>query len=425
MSVQRGAEITVTPEKAVAGGWMLARHEGQVVLVSGAIPGERVRARVNRVNRRVAEATVIELVERSIDRRSDESQACGGTVYAHIAYRRQLSLKAELVADAFARIAKIALDGPVPVMPSREAGYRMRARLHIRHGRLGFFREGTHELCDAASTGQLLGETVEALNGFQAALASSHVSSGACELAENVPADERAVVVETDAPIGGALPSIPGISGLARISHAAPELVCDYGSPFVVDRLSVASTSIVLTHHVRSFFQGNRWLLCDLAARVVGQIADDNPVDLYAGVGLFAVSLAAAGRRGIVAVEGDRSGAADLATNARPYGEAIGVKYASVEDYLSVRTDTFTGTVLLDPPRTGASTQTLSGVIRLKPARIVYVSCDVATLARDVRTCVDAGYRLEHIEAFDMFPNTAHVELLAVLVRDATFRRRA
>jgi len=418
MSLQPGAEITVVPEKAVAGGSMLARHERQVVLVRGGIPGERVTVRIDRVSRRVAEASVVDVLEPSGDRRADDIHGCGGAVYAHIAYARQLLLKSELVGDAFARIAKMTLEAPTPVMASRETGYRMRARLHIRDGRLGFFREGTHELCDAASTGQLLPETVESLNRLQSALTARTVTSGACELVENISADERSVLVETDSDIK-TLPPIPGISGLARASQTTSRVTSDHGVPFVVDRMEVASAPVVLTHHVRSFFQGNRWLLPGLAARVVQHVPDENPIDLYAGVGLFAVSLAAAGRRGIVAVEGDRSSAHDLRTNAEPHNGAIDVRFGSVEDYLGARREAISGTVLLDPPRTGVSLEALSGIIRFTPHRIVYVSCDAATLARDVRRCVDAGYRLDHIEAFDLFPNTAHVELLSVLSREA------
>ena len=110
---------------------MLARHEGQIVFVAGAIPGERVRARVERVSKQLAFAVTAEVLEASPDRRGiDIDWACGGSLYAHIAYPRQVQLKSELVADAFARIGKLALDRPVSVMASDEHGYRMRARLH-------------------------------------------------------------------------------------------------------------------------------------------------------------------------------------------------------------------------------------------------------------------------------------------------------
>ena len=138
-------------------------------------------------------------------------------------------------------------------------------------------------------------------------------------------------------------------------------------------------------------------------------------MDLYAGVGLFAVSLAAQNRGNIVAVEGDRSSARDLESNAAAHGTAIHVEHLSVENYLRGRGVQRPDTIVLDPPRTGLSHEAMSGVLALEASRVVYVSCDAATLARDVKRFAEVGYRLEHIEAFDLFPNTAHIETLAVL----------
>lgn len=422
MSLQPGSEVVLTAEKPVAGGRMLARHEGQVVFVAGAIPGERVRARVERVSRQLAYAETIDVCERSSDRRDGNVDwVCGGSHYAHIAYARQLSLKSELVADAFARIGKLTLPAAVEVMASPEHGYRMRARLHVQHGRIGFFREGTHELCDAGPTHQLLPETTEALARLAAVLGAQGANSVlSYEVSENIAADERVVLVEYDSS-GGAIQGVPhieGITGLAYGTHASSTPKAGYGSPYVTDRIDVSGVPVVLTHHVRSFFQGNRWLLPQLAGRVVSQVSAGRVVDLYAGVGLFAVSLAAAGRGEIVAVEGDRFGANDLEANAKPFGGAIAVAQAAVEAYLEDRSVRAPQTLVLDPPRTGLSREAMSGILALQAPRVVYVSCDLATLARDTKRLVEAGYRLDHIEAFDLFPNTAHVETLAVLVID-------
>lgn len=417
MPLRPNSNITLTIEKPVSGGRMLARHEGQVVLVAGAIPGERVRVRVERVTSQVAFAGTIDVVEPSTDRRAgDVDWACGGSLYAHIAYERQLTLKAEVVSDAFGRIAKMPLTRPVPVLASQEHGYRMRARLHAANGRLGFFREGTHELCDAGPTRQLLPETMAALERLRRALNSITVVS--CELAENAAGDERAVLVETDEPqnIPAAMDPVEGITGLVFADHLSNHMTVSYGSPFVTDRIPVGGQTVTLTHHVQSFFQGNRYLLPRLVDRVVQQVREGTVTDLYAGVGLFAVSLAATNRGPVVAVEGDRSSGRDLGTNAAGLGERIHVEQTSVEHYLKRRRQR-PDTVVLDPPRTGVSPEAISGLIGLAPPRVVYVSCDPATLARDVRRFSEAGYRLDHIEAFDLFPNTAHVETLAVLVR--------
>jgi tRNA/tmRNA/rRNA uracil-C5-methylase (TrmA/RlmC/RlmD family) len=144
-----GTVIELAIEKPAVGGRMVARHEGLVVLVHAAIPGERVRAVVERTGQGVAYATAMDVIEPSADRRTGILDwACGGNVYAHVAYPRQLALKAEVVADALGRIGKIALDAPVAVTPSPEDGYRMRARFHVRGRMLGYFREGTHGMCD-------------------------------------------------------------------------------------------------------------------------------------------------------------------------------------------------------------------------------------------------------------------------------------
>jgi 23S rRNA (uracil1939-C5)-methyltransferase len=198
-----GDVVDVTIERPAAGGRMIARHEGQVVLVSAAIPGERVRALVERVSQDVGYARTVELVEASADRRRGSADwACGGNVYAHVAYPRQLVIKGQVIADALARIGRVALDAPVPVTGSPEDGYRMRARFHVRGRTLGFFREGTHQLCDPTGTGQLLPETNELVREL-----AERVMSGALrgvteiELAENIPASERALHFELDRPV--------------------------------------------------------------------------------------------------------------------------------------------------------------------------------------------------------------------------------
>jgi tRNA/tmRNA/rRNA uracil-C5-methylase (TrmA/RlmC/RlmD family) len=418
MSLQLDTEITLTIEKPVAGGRMLARHDGQIVFVAGAIPGERVRARVERVSKQLAFASTMEILEQSADRRaSDSDWACGGSFYAHIVYDRQLRLKAEIVQDAFARIAKMPLPAHVPVLASREHGYRMRARLHVKDGRFGFFREGTHELCDPGPTHQLLPETIDALRRLQMTLQGTHVTS--CELSENEAATERAVLLELtpSAAVPTHIDTIDAISGLLFIDHEQGHVTAAYGSPYVTDCIVVAGADLRLTHHVQSFFQGNRYLLAELAARVLAQVPPGAVMDLYAGVGLFAVSLAARGDATVIAVEGDRSSARDLESNAEPFGAAVHVQNASVEHYLNRRDVQCPDTLLLDPPRTGISQEAMSALLGLKAPRVVYLSCDPPTLARDVKRFAEGGYRLDHIEAFDLFPNTAHVETLAVLTR--------
>jgi tRNA/tmRNA/rRNA uracil-C5-methylase (TrmA/RlmC/RlmD family) len=438
------SHLDLSVEKPAAGGRMVARHEGQIVLVAGAIPGERVHARVERASKGVIFATTVDVLSPSSDRRSFYGDLlCGGNVYAHITYARQLEIKAAVIADAFARIARVPLPtvrspesgarspgsevrspksevraGTVHVTGSEERGYRMRARLHVRDGRIGFYREGTHDLCDPAATGQLLPQTLEVLHRCETALRHERVTGvTSLELSENMPGDERALHFEIDRAVDlsrVADETGPGLTGLGYSGpfSGAPAVV--FGTPVVSDRVLVVTKvgehAMTLQRNVCAFFQGNRYLLPMLLSRVVSRVDAGPVIDLYAGVGLFGVALAACGRSGVTAVEGDRVSAQDLKANAAPYGSAIETVHQPVEGFLATRRASPDATLIVDPPRTGMSREALAGVVALGARAVVYVSCDMATLARDVRRLVDAGYVMEHVEGFDLFPNTAHVE---------------
>jgi 23S rRNA (uracil1939-C5)-methyltransferase len=118
-------------------------------------------------------------------------------------------------------------------------------------------------------------------------------------------------------------------------------------------------------------------------------------------------------------VEGDPISAHDLQENTRPYAERARARFASVEEFLQAMDGTGDATFIVDPPRTGFSKDAIGRIVRLKPNRMIYVSCDVATLARDSRILLDAGYALEGLTGFDLFPNTAHVETVCVFQRHA------
>lgn len=406
---------------------MIARHEGQVLLVAGGIPGERVAARVERVEKRLAFAVAGDVIESSPDRRAASfDPACGGCSYAHIASPRQRVLKGEIIADAFARIGRHPLPGPVAVAGSPESGYRMRARLHVQGRRAGFYLEGTHRLCDAAATAQMLPETTAAIAAALEALGEAADAVAAVEVIENVAGDERALHLEmrgAAAIPAASLAAAVAAGGLTGCSaRTETGAFSKSGDPAVGDPLPVLTggraASGVLRRQAVSFFQGNRHLLPALVGFVMDAVpAERQVLDLYAGVGLFAVSLAAAGREGIVAVEGDREGGADLLRNAAPWPAGIHARVAMVEDHLR-RDRSRPGTVIVDPPRVGLSRDVLDALPRLGAGRILYVSCDPPTMARDARHLLDAGYRLESVTGFDLFPNTPHVESVALFQGD-------
>jgi 23S rRNA (uracil1939-C5)-methyltransferase len=409
-------------EKPAAGGRMIARVDGQITLVAGAIPGERVRARIERIGKGVAFAETVDVDESSPDRRDAfPDPLCGGCLFSHIAYARQLEIKSEVIADAFARIAHVTLPAPVPVVRSPEEAYRMRARFHVRGSRVGFFREGSHTVCDPRLTRQLLGSTCDAVERLAAAIQSLAIATvREIEIAENVDASQRASSLDVAAAVDPrALERLAGTDGMTGLVTAFGS----YGNPYVSDRIVFEDgTAVALRRHVASFFQGNRHLLREFVAHVVGQVPSGSELlDLYAGVGLFSISAAAARGARATAVEGDRMAASDLAANATASGAAVMAVHQPVEDFVGgadARTlrSRSNGelTVIADPPRTGLSPAAADGLLRIRPARIIYVSCDVATLARDARKMVDAGYRIADADGFDLFPNTPHIETIVV-----------
>jgi 23S rRNA (uracil1939-C5)-methyltransferase len=418
-----GQEVELLVEKPAVGGRMIARHARQVVFVLGAIPGERVRARINRVERQLAFATVVDVLDASPDRRAPAGDPlCGGCLYAHVAYPRQLTIKSEVILDAFARLGQIVLPEPATIAGSPERGYRMRARLHVDKGRAGFYREGTHAFCDAAETGQLTRAGLEAVGSVVSSLTRAGVNASSVELGENMPADERALLIESAAPVAlaeDALAEAAAAAGVSGCILTSPAGTVTAGTPAVADDLAALTRGRAsggrLCRHAGSFFQSNRFLLPDLVAAVLDAVPPAGDVlDLYAGVGLFSVALAALGRRGITAVEGDRSSSADLGRNAGRFGSAIRVVSSSVEDHVRRAAGSRPEGIIVDPPRMGISRQAIEAIARSGAGRIIYVSCDPATMARDARRLLQAGYALRSLAGFDLFPNTPHVESLGV-----------
>lgn len=425
MAVTAGQKVEVLVEKPASGGRMIARHEGEVLLVLGAIPGERVEAIVTRAEKRVAFADTLRVIEPSPDRREPGGDAaCGGCHYAHIGYGRQVQLKGDIIRDAFTRIGRIPLDGPVAVSASPERGYRMRARFHVQEGRPGFYREGSRDLCDARSTGQILEASIDGVEAAVAALKAQGITVMSVELAENTAADQRALHLDIrePRPSTDALDRAVAAAGLTGLTaRTTDNSFHSVGDPIVSDPLAALTsgraTAGALRRHPESFFQANRFLVPALVTAVMDQVRPGPVLDLYAGVGLFAVALAASGRGDLTAVEGDPVSGKDLLRNASPFYDQLRVARSSVEAFVARGWDVLPGTVVVDPPRTGMSKEAVDAIAGSGAGRIIYVSCDAPTMARDARRLLDAGYRLASLEGFDLFPNTPHVETLGVFER--------
>lgn len=404
---------------------MIARHEGRVVFVRGAIPGERVLARVEKAERQLAFAATVDVVVPSPARREPfVDPLCGGCLYAHITYPGQLEIKSSVVRDAFVRLGRIEPPA-IEVQPSPEAGYRMRGRLHVHGGGAGFYREGTHQVCDAAATRQLTPDAVFA--GVEAVrrLQADGLPPVSVQISENIAGDQRALHVELRP--GTPLPQtlLRAVVKELALTGCSARAGADSGSagdPSVADPMAVLTSGRsregALSRRAESFFQANRFLLPSLVAAVVDAVPDEGAaLELYAGVGLFSLALASTGRGRVTAVEGDRTSGGDLLRNASRFGESVQVVIGGVEDYLGAGAAGKADVVIVDPPRTGISKRAMQAVVALGAKRVVYVSCDPPTMARDARRLLDGGYALGTLRAFDLFPNTPHVEALGVFVR--------
>lgn len=432
---------TLILEKPVAGGRALARLDGRIVLVSGGIPGERVRAVIERTGKGVAFARVVEIEEASPDRVSPESDPlCGGLAFAHVAYPRQLELKRAIVEDAVARIGRLRELPTIGAVGSPTREWRLRARLHTEGQRVGFFREATHTLCDAEPSGQLApGLLALAQDTMRRLRPELTRSVEAIVVTQTVRGDQQAVHLELSRPLprhgevwatassasGG--PSLAdtctGVSAALTASRHPAALA---GHPWVRESLAAlgvpAAGDAGLMRHAAAFFQGNRALLPQLVQHVLSALEPGGPVvDLYAGVGLFGLAAAAGRADAVVCVEGDAVSAEDLVANALPFGSRVRAVRGDVETFSRQEGSLLSDAcVIVDPPRTGLSPVVSGALAAARPARIVYVSCDPATLARDLQALTAAGLRVDGMTVFDLFPMTAHVETVATLTRDAS-----
>jgi tRNA/tmRNA/rRNA uracil-C5-methylase (TrmA/RlmC/RlmD family) len=389
------------------GGEGVVRLEGKAVFVAGVIPGERVRIRVTDDRKRWARAALLEVLDPSPDRVAPPCPyvpVCGGCDLQHVRPEAQRALKTQVVREQLQRLGGLA-DPPVAdcraVGP--DVGYRTHAQLHADpDGRLGYFRAGSHDVVPVghclilAPAAQAVRTAVGDGTGAATVQVRGHDATGA------------AVTVLHPGPGGLSLPD-----GDFDVLLAQPD-----GS-LVPMRGDGVLTEVVAGHTFRfdasSFFQVNTAGAEALVAAVLDAVGDVGGAlvwDLYAGVGLFALPLAAAGAE-VVAVEGHAPATRWLAENAAAADLAVEVVTADVGAFVRRSHADPPDVVVLDPPRTGAGAATAAALAALRPATIVYVACDPAALARDTRTFADAGYRLAAAQPLDLFPMTHHVEAVA------------
>ncbi len=430
-SLRPGQVIELDIEKAVYRGQGLGRHEGQVVFVPRAVPGDRVRVRIVAGTGGYVRGRVEQVLTPAAGRRPAPCPLfarCGGCAYQGYDYAPQLALKEAVLRETLTR-ARVAWPGPITVHPSPEAGWRIRASLHAHFDaqglRLGLHEEGTHRVTDLETCVQLS----PAMNAAQRAIAAAlgrrpdwarHVHD--VDLAEAPDGAQLVASVETDLEpyAAGALAaladSVPALTGFGVVAGSQRDrrFMPLRGEPWTFATVQ----GIRLRAHVRSFFQANRFLLGDLVAAVTGLTPGGGPVlDLYAGVGLFALPLAARAER-VRGIEIDAGAVGDAERNIAHSGLAnVQVQRGDVAKALRDLSVDADERIVLDPPRAGAGPEVVAAIAARRPLAIVYVSCDPATLSRDLGGFAAAGYLPSAVELFDLFPDTFHLETVVALRR--------
>lgn len=394
-----GRVVETEVERIVPGGAGLAHAGGRTLFVGLAAPGDRVRARIERVAGKVAFASIVEVLEAGAGRVEPACPyfgegRCGGCDFQQMGYEAQLAAKVGIVRDCLRRIAGVEPPAEMPIAPSPAAwGYRTRAEWRHDPGRrLGYLARDSHRVVDVAVC-------PIASPGLNAALGTLRERLDAGRL----PGEVREFRAAAGDEAVGIAPPLDGEAPVEVVRTVAGERY-----RFDAD----------------TFFQPNGAMLEPLVAEAlrfaptVGAGAVGPAIDLYCGVGLFTLPLA---RRfaEVVGVEAHRAAAAYGARNLADAGlRNARVDAAAVEPWLARHAALApVPFLLLDPPRTGAGPAAVAGILALRPERIAYVACDPATLGRDLRALVAGGYGVGRVALLDLFPQTHHVETVVHLER--------
>ena len=403
IQLKTGNQCETSIEKIAFGGEGVGRIGGLVIFIPFSAEGDHLRVQITSVKKNYLRGRIVEILDPSDFRTQPNCRhfaRCGGCHYQHILYDRQLQIKKGQVIDAYGRIGRLA---SIPIQDCIASGngygYRGKAEFHA-----GFERNGALTL------------------GFMAAESNRVVDIDRCEILEESinkaysslrsrlakgrkPSDEELIFwsdQEPRAPQGRQANPAPGIKTVSR---------------------QVKGRSFLAPYS--GFFQANIQLIDRLVDTVMdcGHLSGSETVlDIFSGSGLFSLFAAERSRR-VFGVEIDAEAVSCASLNARAFGCSNATfLQGSAEDILrNFKTEGIKPDLsIIDPPRTGCDPPVLSGMIELTPERIVYVSCDPATQARDIARLVQNGYSLESVQPIDMFPQTKHIEVIASLRKDGS-----
>jgi 23S rRNA (uracil1939-C5)-methyltransferase len=437
--------MRVKIEKLVYGGEGLAHDSNATVFVPFVLPGEEVEFEVAERKKKFVRGRLQRVLVPSPERIQPNCPyfgVCGGCNYQYLPYDAQLRFKEGILRETLRRLGHLDWQQSITLHPSPPWAYRNRAQWKIRslsennaplrelpaNGAqlaIGYFRARTSSLCAVEACPILSPELEAALSSLREALAGGTLPEGLREIEAFADPESHKLLLNATCSSLGKVAKTLADELFARLPNAASILLQDatgqhlqlHGPGFLQYRALERQFRV---GHL-SFFQVNRFLLEELA-RAVAKAAGSGELafDLYAGVGLFTLCLAETFSR-VVAVEADPAAARDLEANAAAAGKQLVARNSTAEAFLAAwamkERTSVPAAVVVDPPRAGLEPQALSQLISFAAPRIVYVSCDPATLARDLAQLCAKMYKVQEIHLFDMFPQTYHIETLVHLER--------
>ena len=422
-------------EKMVYGGDGLARQadesgRSKAVFVPFVLPGEEVDAHITEKGRGFSRAALNRVVVpsgRRVEPRCPYFLRCGGCHYQHTDYAHQLEIKTQILRETLLRTAKFDWQDEIPTHAGEPWNYRNRTRMKLRGGgstfAIGYYRLASHELLaveECPISSPLINKALAAIWEFGRGgavpaevseiefFANADDDQVLLELYGQVAAEERRLQAFAEA----LQEKIPALAGLAAFDGRAGEASKVYWS---FGATELAYNTAADTYHVRagSFFQSNRHLTDGLIGLVTDGQSGRKVLDLYAGTGLFALPLARAFTK-VVAVEAAPASYADLRTNAP---ENMECQRSTTQDFLERPMKSAAELIVVDPPRAGLGDKVTASLVKSRAERIIYVSCDPATLARDLHILMIGGYTVQAIDLIDLFPQTFHIETVVHLGR--------
>lgn len=423
--------MNLTIEKMIYGGDGLARSpEGKTVFVPFVLPGEEVTVEITEEKTGFIRANLKELLQTSEKRIAPLCPYfgnCGGCHYQHSNYEYQLEVKAAILRETFQRTGKFTWDNEILIHSSEPWSYRNRTRMKVSTQAdfvLGYYRAASNELLAVEScpiSSPLINRAIQRIWE----LGREHrTPDGITEIEFFADHEDLALLLEIYAvkPISGVQQlfldlreRVPELRGLSLFSLAGTNAS---GSPQLAETvgeslLNYRAGEWTFRVSAGSFFQTNRFLVDDLVRTVVKDVSGRMALDLYSGVGLFANHLSKRFHQ-VFAVESNQAALDDLKANAQ---KNVNIAAATTEQFLQKSLNLNPDLVVADPPRAGIGERATKLLAALRVPRIIYLSCDPTTLARDLRLLLDFGYRIEEVHLIDLFPQTFHIESLVRLAR--------